>query len=61
MIPIRAASISGWRPANRKAAKASGTVSTGEPGLAAAPRAVPRAAHISISRVATPAACRAWA
>ncbi len=62
MIPTRPGSISGWAARNRLAAKASGRVCGTERGLAAAPRTVPRAAHMSISSVAIPAAFRtaAW-
>ena len=60
-MPIRAGSISGWRAMNAAAAKASGSVSGTARGRLAAPRPTPRAAHMSISKVAIPAAFRASA
>ena len=61
MIPIRTGSISGWAARKRRAPKTSGTVESSALGRLAAPRPVPRAAHMSTSSVAMPAACRAGA
>jgi hypothetical protein len=54
-MPSRSGSISGWRAMKASAAKASGRVSGTDRGLASAPRLTPRAAHMSISKVAMPA------